>query len=117
VPLASDAALSQRYSPALLGAIDAGLAVRPEARPQSMAALRALLGLGAAAWGWRRGQLGQSLAPVLGFTTFLIALQIVALVLPGSGDPAGFGRTALIAYLVTTVLAWLADRRSTAATS
>ncbi|MFD1190112.1 hypothetical protein [Phenylobacterium conjunctum] len=76
-----------------------------------------LLGLGAAAWGWRRGQLGQSLAPVLGFTTFLIALQIVALVLPGSGDPAGFGRTALIAYLVTTVLAWLADRRSTAATS
>lgn len=49
VPLASDAALSQRYSPALLGAIDAGLAVRPEARPQSMAALRALLGLGAAA--------------------------------------------------------------------
>lgn len=49
VPLAGDAALSQRYSPALLSAIDAGLAVRPEARPQSMAALRALLGLGAAA--------------------------------------------------------------------
>ena len=66
---------------------------------------------------FHREQLGQSLAPVLGFTTFLIALQITALVLPGSGDPAGFGRTALIAYLVTTVLAWLADRRSTAATS
>lgn len=46
VPLAGDAALSQRYSPALLSAIDAGLAVRPEARPQSMTELRALLGLG-----------------------------------------------------------------------
>lgn len=45
VPLVGDAALSQRFSPALLAAIDAGLAVRPEARPQSMADLRALLGL------------------------------------------------------------------------
>ncbi|HMN20125.1 MAG TPA: DUF4384 domain-containing protein [Ottowia sp.] len=45
VPLAQDAALRQRYSAGLLAAIDAGLAVRPEARPQSVAAFRALLGL------------------------------------------------------------------------
>ena len=33
-----------RYSPELLAAIDAGLSVRPEQRPQDMAALRALIG-------------------------------------------------------------------------
>lgn len=44
-PLAQDAALAQRYSARLLAAIDAGLAVRPEARPQSVAEFRALLGL------------------------------------------------------------------------
>lgn len=76
-----------------------------------------LIALGAGAWGWRRGRQGQSLIPVLWFTTFLVALQILALVLPGSGDAAGFGRTALIAYLVTTGLAWLADRGPATATS
>lgn len=45
VPLAGDEALRQRYSPGLLAAIDAGLGVRPESRPQSMAELRAVLGL------------------------------------------------------------------------
>jgi len=46
VPLAGDAQLAGRYSARLLSAVDAGLGVRPEARPQSMAELRALLGLG-----------------------------------------------------------------------
>ncbi|MBO9646541.1 MAG: protein kinase [Pseudacidovorax sp.] len=45
VPLARDAQLAGRYSARLLSAVDAGLGVRPEARPQSMAELRALLGL------------------------------------------------------------------------
>lgn len=45
VPLSGNEALRQRYSPALLAAIDAGLGVRPESRPQSMAALRESLGL------------------------------------------------------------------------
>lgn len=45
VPLASNELLRQRYSPKLLEAIDHGLAVRPEHRPQSMLALRAELGL------------------------------------------------------------------------
>ena len=45
VPLASREALGRRYSARLLDAIDAGLALRPEARPQSMAELRERLGL------------------------------------------------------------------------
>ena len=45
VPLASNEILRQRYSARLLEAIDAGLGVRPESRPQSMAELRAALDL------------------------------------------------------------------------
>lgn len=45
VPLAGDAQLAGRYSARLLTAVDVGLGVRPQARPQSMAALRMLLGL------------------------------------------------------------------------
>lgn len=45
VPLAGNEQLQQRYSPALLAAVDAGLAVRPEGRPQSMAEFRQQLGL------------------------------------------------------------------------
>ncbi len=41
-PLAHNETLRQRYSVQLLSAIDAGLGVRPEQRPQSMAELRAL---------------------------------------------------------------------------
>ncbi|KQX84607.1 serine/threonine protein kinase [Variovorax sp. Root473] len=53
VPLAGNDILRQRYSDRLLAAIDAGLGVRPEARPQSMAELRAALGL----------EVGHSVAP------------------------------------------------------
>ncbi|MBB3180783.1 serine/threonine-protein kinase [Variovorax sp. Sphag1AA] len=45
MPLARNEALRQRYSERLLSAIDAGLGVRPDARPQSMAAFREALGL------------------------------------------------------------------------
>lgn len=45
VPLLGNEALQKRYSPKLLAAIDAGLGVRPEARPQSMSELRNALGL------------------------------------------------------------------------
>ncbi|MDH6592555.1 serine/threonine protein kinase [Variovorax sp. TBS-050B] len=45
VPLAGNEILRQRYSLRLLQAIDAGLGVRPESRPQSMAELRAALDL------------------------------------------------------------------------
>lgn len=53
VPLAGNDILRERYSDRLLAAIDAGLGVRPEARPQSMAELRAALGL----------EVGHSIAP------------------------------------------------------
>ncbi|VTU32053.1 Serine/threonine-protein kinase C [Variovorax sp. SRS16] len=45
VPLAGNELLRQRYGAGLLAAIDAGLGVRPESRPQSMAELREALGL------------------------------------------------------------------------
>jgi serine/threonine protein kinase len=45
VPLAGNQALLERYSAQLLSAIDAGLGVRPDARPQSMAEFRDALGL------------------------------------------------------------------------
>jgi len=53
VPLAGNEILRQRYSLRLLQAIDAGLGVRPEQRPQSMAELRAALDL----------EVGHSMAP------------------------------------------------------
>lgn len=45
MPLAQNHALLQRYSERLLSAIDRGLGVRPESRPQSMAEFREALGL------------------------------------------------------------------------
>lgn len=45
VPLASNKALLERYSEHVLATVDAGLAVRPEARPQSMAQFRSALKL------------------------------------------------------------------------
>jgi serine/threonine protein kinase len=45
VPLAGNTALHERFSDRLLAAVDAGLAVRPEARPQSMAQFRLSLDL------------------------------------------------------------------------
>jgi serine/threonine protein kinase len=53
VPLTGNEILRQRYSLRLLQAIDAGLGVRPEARPQSMAEFRAALDL----------EVGHSIAP------------------------------------------------------
>lgn len=45
VPLAQDPALLSRFQPRILQAIDAGLGVRPETRPQSMEQFRQALGL------------------------------------------------------------------------
>jgi serine/threonine protein kinase len=46
VALAADPELLTRFQPRILQAIDAGLGVRPESRPQSMQAFRHALGLG-----------------------------------------------------------------------
>ena len=45
VPLAGDAELQKRFGNHILAAVDSGLAVRPEARPQSMAEFRTALHL------------------------------------------------------------------------
>ena len=53
-----------RYSPELLAAIDAGLSVAPEQRPQDMAALRALIGSIGSPSGQRPDQSGASMPVV-----------------------------------------------------
>jgi len=67
--------------------------------------------LAASAWAWRRGTLNQSLWPVLAFVSFLLALQIVGLLMPANPDPVGLGATAIASYLVATALAALVERR------
>jgi hypothetical protein len=74
-----------------------------------------LLALGAAAWAWLRGRQGQALWPVLLFVTVLVAVQIIAMVMPGGGDSAGLGATAIAIYLVIGLIAWALDRTKRAA--
>ncbi|MBP7701643.1 MAG: hypothetical protein KA098_03505 [Phenylobacterium sp.] len=71
-----------------------------------------LLGLGAAAWAFVRGRQGRSLWPVLTFTTILLAVQIIEMVMPGDGpgDAAGVGGAALAVYLVLALIAFALDR-------
>ena len=69
-----------------------------------------LLGLAAAAWAWSRGRAGLGLWPVLAFTGLLLAVQIIAMLMPGGGDAASFGVTALAVYLALALVAWALDR-------
>ncbi|HEY9235516.1 MULTISPECIES: metal-dependent hydrolase [Phenylobacterium] len=69
-----------------------------------------LLGLAASAWAWTRGRDGRSLSPVLVFTGLLVAVQVVSMLMPGEGEPAGFAVSALAAYLVLALAAWALDR-------
>ena len=69
-----------------------------------------LLAVGAAWWGWRRGQESRSVWPALVFVALLMGLQIFAMLTPGAADAASMGRTAILAYLAVGGLAWLADR-------
>jgi hypothetical protein len=69
-----------------------------------------LLGLAAAAWGWRRGLQGHGgwAAPL--FVALLLALQLVNILGPAPTAPAKMAVTALIAYAVATLAAWAVDR-------
>lgn len=69
-----------------------------------------LLALGAAAWAWLRGRAGETLWPVLLFVAVLVAVQIAAMVMPGGGDSARLGATAIAIYLVIGLTAWALDR-------
>lgn len=73
-----------------------------------------LLGLGAAAWAFVRGRQGRSLWPVLVFVTVLLAVQIIAMLMPGDGGggAVGLGGMALAVYLVLGLIALPLDRRA-----
>ena len=75
-----------------------------------------LMALGAAWWAWRRGTQGQSVWPALAFVGFLLALQIVGMVMPASTSASGFATTALLAYLAAGALAALVERGQVRAT-
>lgn len=68
-----------------------------------------LLVLAGAAWGWRRGQEGRGWKPALAFLTFLLFLQIVPMLSPLGEGRLSLGGSALVAYLVTCVAAWMAE--------
>lgn len=69
-----------------------------------------LIAVAASAWAWSRGRqgLGAAAAPV--FIGFLVALQIVAMLLPADADPIGTGVSAIGAFLAVTLAAAFADR-------
>lgn len=69
-----------------------------------------LIAMAAAAWGWRRGVEGQGWRAPVVFLGFLVALQIVAMLLPAEGGAAGMGLSALGAYFAVTLAAVFADR-------
>lgn len=70
-----------------------------------------LLAMAAAAWGWRRGVEGRSWKAAPLFLGFLLFLQVVPLVSPVSEAGLGVGGSALAAYMVTCVFAWMTEPR------
>jgi len=69
-----------------------------------------LIAVAASAWAWSRGRqgLGAAAAPI--FVGFLVALQIIAMLLPADADPVGTGVSAIGAFLAVTLAAAFADR-------
>ncbi|MBW8812224.1 MAG: hypothetical protein JF588_02260 [Caulobacterales bacterium] len=74
-----------------------------------------LLAVTGAAWTAQRVRAGRSAWPAAAFLTFLVGLQIVAMLAPPSGSAAQMGAMALFAYLAATGVAWLADRPAASA--
>jgi len=74
-----------------------------------------LLALGAAAWAWLRGRVGQTLWPVLLLVGVLLAVQIAAMLMPAGEDTASLGPMAIAIYLALGLIAWAVDRRKAAA--
>jgi len=70
-----------------------------------------LLAVAGAVWAAQRVRAGLSAWPAAAFLTFLVVLQIVAMVLPPAGGVVAMGANALAAYLVTTAIAALVERR------
>jgi membrane-bound metal-dependent hydrolase YbcI (DUF457 family) len=75
-----------------------------------------LLAIAGAAWAWRRGREGRSWHGAPAFLGFLLLLQMVPLLSPVGGDPLSLGGSALSAYLVACVIAWMVEPRGVATT-
>lgn len=72
-----------------------------------------LVAIAAGAWAFQRRAEGRSLWPALGFLSALTALQVVDEMGGSGGQPQAMAITALAAYLVVTVLAWLVELKPT----
>ena len=69
-----------------------------------------LLAIAATAWGWRRGLQGHGgwAAPLL--VVLLLVLQLIGILAPPTGSAASMAISALSAYLLVTLFAWLMDQ-------
>lgn len=70
-----------------------------------------LVAIAAGGWTFRRHAEARPLWPALGLLSALTVLQVVDEMGGGGSQPQAMALTALAAYLVVTVLAWLTDRR------
>ncbi len=69
-----------------------------------------LLAITGVFWGASRHARGQSAWPAALFMTFLIALQLTAMLTPMQANPVGMGSSVLAVYLIAAVAAALVDR-------
>jgi hypothetical protein len=70
-----------------------------------------LLAMGAAAWGWRRGLEGKGAWGAVIFVGVLLAVQIIAMLMPGTGGAVQTGVMAVSIYLVIALVAWAVERQ------
>jgi hypothetical protein len=69
-----------------------------------------LLAVAGAFWTGQRIRAGRRAWPAALFLALLVAVQIVAMLMPPGGDAAQMGIMALAVYLVIGAIAWLIDR-------
>lgn len=69
-----------------------------------------LLGLATGLWVAQRVGARQSAGPALAFLGFLVGLQILAIMTPPATSAVALGQSALLAFGVVIVVAWLVDR-------
>lgn len=69
-----------------------------------------LLGVAAVFWAGQRVRAGRAVWPAALFLAILLAVQVIAMVMPGGGGAFQFGLTALVVYLAVSGVAWLVER-------
>lgn len=69
-----------------------------------------LLGVAAVFWAAQRVRAGRAVWPAGLFLALLVAVQVIAMVMPGGGGAFQFGLTALVVYLAVAGVAWLVER-------